>query len=162
MNIKIHNKKHRSASAVLEARVWTFGTNALHHPQDILQGDKITAFCKENISFWNNSSCWVTFFLVAKVKFFELQVAASGKGFRWCRHKYCSHNLVEGRLCVSKVLWHLIESLILITVDCVFWVELLSIFSPRWDEHEVLSLASHGLAGNTTFYVWGEEVSLLL
>ena len=51
MNIKIHNKKHRSASAVLEARVWTFGTNALQHPQDILQGDKITAFSKENISF---------------------------------------------------------------------------------------------------------------
>ena len=99
--------------------------------------------------------------LLQKSPFFWLQVAASGEGFRWCRHKYCSHTLVEGRLCVSKVFWHLIE-LILITVDCVFWVELFLIFPPRWDEHEVLSLASHGLAGNTTFYVWGEEVSLSL
>ena len=102
--------------------------------------------------------------LLQKSPFFWLQVAASGEGFRWCRHKYCSHTLVEGRLCVSKVFWHLITSnykpwLLLILR---FWEELFWIFSPRWDEHEVLSLASHGLAGNTTFYVWGEEVSLLL
>ena len=32
--------------------------------------------------------------------------------------------------------------------------------SIRWNEHEVLSLASHGPAGNTTFYVISQEVSV--